>query len=56
MIRTVALGHVTDEIRWVYGTVLAAQLAGIAAAKAGIIGETGCETLMHTPQELRILD
>ena len=56
MIRTVALGHVTDEIRWVYGTVLAAQSAGIEATKSGVIGETGCETIMHTPKELLILD
>ena len=131
MTRTVALGHVTDEMRRVYDTVLAAQLAGMAAAKAGVIGreidaagrkviedagygpyfthnfghglgidghetpgagrldttplpvgavvsaepgiyipgkfgvriediivigETGCETLMHTPKELLILD
>ena len=56
MIRTVARGHVTDEMRWVYGTVLATQLAGIAAAKAAVIGETGSETLSHTPKELLILD
>ena len=56
MTRTVALGHVTDEMCRVYDTALAAQLAGIAAAKAGVIGETGCETIMHTPKELLILD
>ena len=36
--RTVAVGHVTDEMRKVYDTVLQAQLAGIAAAKAGATG------------------
>lgn len=40
MTRTVAVGHVTDEMRNVYDTVLKAQLAGIAAARAGI---PGCE-------------
>lgn len=39
MTRTVAVGHVTEEMRTVYNTVLSAQLAGIAAAKAGV---TGC--------------
>lgn len=39
MTRTVAVGSVTDEMRTVYDTVLRAQLAGIAAAKAGV---TGC--------------
>jgi Xaa-Pro aminopeptidase len=38
MTRTVALGHVTDEMRRVYDTVLAAQQAGERAAKAGVIG------------------
>jgi Xaa-Pro aminopeptidase len=38
MTRTVALGSVTDEMRKVYDIVLEAQLAGIAAARAGIIG------------------
>ena len=37
--RTVAVGHATDEMREVYDTVLRAQLAGIAAAKAGITGK-----------------
>ena len=36
--RTVAVGHVTEEMRRVYDTVLQAQLAGIAAAKAGVPG------------------
>lgn len=40
MTRTVALGHVTDEMQTVYDTVLNAQLAGIACAKAGV---QGCE-------------
>lgn len=38
MTRTVAVGHVTDEMRRVYETVLAAQEAGIAAARAGVTG------------------
>lgn len=38
MTRTVAIGSVTEEMRRVYGIVLEAQLAGIAAAKAGVIG------------------
>lgn len=40
MTRTVAVGHATDEMKKVYNTVLEAQLAGIAAAKAGV---PGCE-------------
>ena len=36
--RTVAVGHVSDEMAKVYDTVLAAQTAGIAAARAGILG------------------
>ena len=38
MTRTVAIGHVTEEMRTVYNIVLKAQLESIAAAKAGIIG------------------
>ena len=38
MTRTVAVGHVTEEMERVYHTVLEAQLAGIAAARAGVIG------------------
>ena len=38
MTRTVALGSVTDEMKTVYNVVLEAQLAGIAAAKAGVKG------------------
>ncbi len=38
MTRTVALGYATEEMRKVYDTVLAAQLAGIAATKAGVKG------------------
>ena len=38
MTRTVAVGHVTEEMQTVYDTVLSAQLAGIAAAKAGVTG------------------
>lgn len=39
MTRTVAVGHATEEMRRVYETVLAAQAAGIAAAKAGVTGK-----------------
>jgi len=38
MTRTVAVGYATDEMRQVYDTVLKAQSAGIAAAKAGVPG------------------
>ena len=38
MTRTVAIGQPSDEMRWVYDAVLEAQLAGIAAAKAGVPG------------------
>lgn len=38
MTRTVAVGHVTEEMQRVYDTVLNAQLAGIARAKAGLPG------------------
>ena len=38
MTRTVAVGRVTEEMENVYNTVLKAQLAGIAAAKAGVTG------------------
>ena len=37
--RTVAVGHVTEEMNKVYHTVLQAQLAGIAVAKAGAAGK-----------------
>ena len=40
MTRTVALGCATEEMRNLYAIVLEAQIAGIAAAKAGI---PGCE-------------
>ncbi len=39
MTRTVALGYATDEMKKVYETVLQAQLAGIAATKAGVTGQ-----------------
>lgn len=39
MTRTVALGFATDEMKQVYDTVLKAQLAGIAATKAGTTGQ-----------------
>ena len=38
MTRTVAVGKPTEEMRRVYDTVLSAQRAGIAAARAGIPG------------------
>ena len=38
MTRTVAVGSASDEMKKVYDLVLRAQLAGIAAAHAGIIG------------------
>ncbi len=40
MTRTVAFGSATDEMRLVYDTVLKAQEAGIAAAKANVQGKT----------------
>ena len=39
MTRTVAVGHATEEMVKVYNTVLEAQLAGIAASKAGVPGK-----------------
>jgi len=36
--RTVCVGKATDEMKRVYNTVLEAQLAGIAAARAGVRG------------------
>jgi len=39
MTRTVAVGHVTEEMETVYRTVLSAQEAGIAAARAGVTGK-----------------
>ena len=39
MTRTVAVGSATDEMKNVYCTVLKAQLAGIAAAHAGVLGK-----------------
>ena len=38
MTRTVAVAYATEEMKKVYDTVLQAQLAGIAATKAGVIG------------------
>ena len=38
MTRTVAVGYATEEMQKVYNTVLQAQLAGIAATKAGVTG------------------
>ena len=39
MTRTIALGEPTEEMRKVYDTVLKAQLAGIAKARAGVPGK-----------------
>ena len=39
MTRTVAVGHVTEEMEKVYNTVLEAQLAGLAITKAGVPGK-----------------
>lgn len=39
MTRTVALGYVTEEMKTVYETVLKAQLAGVAATRAGVTGQ-----------------
>ena len=39
MTRTVAVGYATEEMKKVYDTVLKAQLAGIAATKAGVSGK-----------------
>ena len=39
MTRTVAVGFATDEMKQVYDTVLKAQLAGIAATRAGVTGK-----------------
>ncbi|MBO6040731.1 MAG: aminopeptidase P family protein [Oscillospiraceae bacterium] len=38
MTRTVAVGSATDEMKNIYGIVLKAQLAGLAAARAGVTG------------------
>ena len=39
MTRTVAVGHATEEMKKIYNTVLEAQLAGLAASKAGVPGK-----------------
>ena len=39
MTRTVAVGYATEEMEKVYNTVLQAQLAGIAATRAGVNGK-----------------
>jgi len=39
MTRTFAVGYATEEMKTVYETVLKAQIAGIAASKAGVIGK-----------------
>ena len=40
MTRTVAIGYATEEMEKIYNTVLQAQLAGIAASKAGVVGKS----------------
>ena len=39
MTRTVAVGYATEEMKKVYDTVLQAQLAGLAATRAGVPGK-----------------
>ena len=39
MTRTVAVGYATEEMKNVYDVVLKAQLAGIAAARSGVLGK-----------------
>ncbi len=39
MTRTVAVGYATEEMEKVYNTVLQAQLAGLAATRAGVAGK-----------------
>ena len=39
MTRTVAVGYATEEMKTVYNTVLAAQLAGLGISKAGVPGK-----------------
>ena len=39
MTRTVALGYATEEMKKIYDTVLQAQLAGLAATRAGVLGK-----------------
>ena len=39
MTRTVAVGYATEEMEKIYNTVLEAQLAGLAASKAGVPGK-----------------
>ncbi len=39
MTRTVAVGYATEEMEKVYNTVLQAQLAGLAASRAGVPGK-----------------
>ncbi len=39
MTRTVAVGFATEEMEQVYNTVLQAQLAGLAASRAGVLGQ-----------------
>ncbi|MBE6957440.1 MAG: aminopeptidase P family protein [Ruminococcaceae bacterium] len=50
MTRTVAVGAPTDEMARVYQTVLSAQLAGLAAARAGVAGrdiDTAARTVIQ---------
>ena len=47
MTRTAAVGSATDEMKNVYATVLAAQEAGIAAARPGVTGAQIHLSLIH---------
>lgn len=51
MTRTVALGYATEEMKTVYDTVLRAQLAGIAATKAGVSGKEVDEAARNVIRE-----
>ena len=51
MTRTVAIGNATEEMRTVYDTVLRAQLAGIAATKAGVTGKEVDEAARNVIRE-----
>lgn len=51
MTRTVAVGTPTDEMAKVYQTVLDAQLAGLAAARAGVPGKTVDAAARHVIEQ-----
>ena len=59
MTRTVAVGFATEEMQKVYQTVLSAQQAGIAAARAGVTGrdvDAAARAVMPPPGTGRISD